>query len=59
MRIKRNRSHFQCYERYGTCVTPPHLQAVVHAAGDDLGPLHVEVRAQHLVPVTSRMVLLR
>ena len=43
----------------GTCVTAPHLEAVVHAAGDYLGPLHVEVRAQHLVPVTSRMVLLR
>jgi len=35
----------------GWGVTVPHLQAVVHAAGDDLAAVHVEVRTEHLVPV--------
>ena len=30
----------------------PDLERVVHAAGDDLVAGHVEVRAQHLVPLT-------
>ena len=34
------------------CVHPPHLQTVVHAAGDDLTPVHVEVRTQHFVSVS-------
>jgi len=48
-------SHMAVGELYGGLnivrVHPPHLQTVVHAAGDDLGPVHVEVRAEHLVPV--------
>ncbi len=32
----------------------PDLEGVVHAAGDDLVAGHVEVRAQHLVPLTGR-----
>ena len=29
----------------------PHLEAVIHAAGDDLGPVHVKVRTEHLISV--------
>jgi hypothetical protein len=32
----------------------PDLEGVVHAARDDLVAGHVEVRAQHLVPLTGR-----
>ena len=32
-------------------VAPPHLEAVVHPAGDNLGAVHVEVGAEDLVPV--------
>ena len=34
------------------CVTSPHLQAVVHPTGDDLGAVHVEVRTENLVPMS-------
>ena len=34
------------------CVTSPHLQAVVHPTGDDLGAVHVEVRTENLVSVS-------
>ena len=32
-------------------VHSPHLEAVVHAAGDDLGSVHVEVRTEYLISV--------